>query len=91
MLFIHKPIPPSTFSAKLVITIIMLHCLTLLYSIYDSTEEAIKKIIEASQRMMKVNSHGERGGNNPAIKRHFELQIKTLQNAPEMQTSWKHF
>jgi hypothetical protein len=25
---------------------------------------------------------GERGGNNPAIKRHFELQIMTLQNAP---------
>ena len=40
-----------------------------------------------------MSSQEELGGNNPAIKRHFELQIKTLlQNAPiEMQRSWKHF
>jgi hypothetical protein len=29
-----------------------------------------------------INSQGELGGINPAIKRHLELQIKTLQNAP---------
>jgi hypothetical protein len=38
-------------------------------------------MIEASQRMIRVNSQGGEGM-NPAIKRHFELQIKTLQNAP---------
>jgi hypothetical protein len=64
----------------------------LVYSIYDSTEEAIQKMIEASQRMLKMNSQGELGGINPAVKKHFELQIKTLQNSPiEMQTSWKGF
>jgi hypothetical protein len=45
-------------------------------------------MIEASQRMIDVNSRvgeaaGEgRWGLNPATKRHLELQIKTLQNAP---------
>jgi hypothetical protein len=52
-------------------------CLTLVYSIYDSTEEAIQKMIEASQRMINEQQHG-----NPAINEHFKLQIKTLQNAP---------
>jgi len=53
------------------------------YSIYDSTEEAIQKMIEASQRMIRVNNQGgELGGINPVIKKHYELQIKTLQNAP---------
>jgi hypothetical protein len=32
--------------------------------------------------MIRMNSQGEVGGINPAIKRHYELQIKTLQNAP---------
>jgi hypothetical protein len=61
----------------------------LVFSIYDSTELAIQKMIEASQRMIDVNSRvgeaaaGEgRWGLNPATKRHLELQIKTLQNAP---------
>jgi hypothetical protein len=55
----------------------------LVYSIYDSTEEAIKKMIEASQRMIMMNSQGgELGGMNPAINRHLELEIKTLQNVP---------
>jgi hypothetical protein len=52
----------------------------LVFSIYDSTEVAIQKMIEASQRMIMINSQGE--GMNPAIKRHLELEIKTLQNAP---------
>jgi hypothetical protein len=54
----------------------------LVYSTYDSTEEAIKKMIEARQKMIKVNNQGKLGGINPVIKKHFELQIKTLQNAP---------
>jgi demethoxyubiquinone hydroxylase (CLK1/Coq7/Cat5 family) len=39
-------------------------------------------MIEASQRMIRVNSQEELGGMNPVVKRHFEPQIKTLQNAP---------
>jgi hypothetical protein len=40
-------------------------------------------MIEASQRMITINSQGgELGGMNPIIKKHYELQIKTLQNAP---------
>ncbi|MFL6508587.1 MAG: hypothetical protein ACJ704_11720 [Nitrososphaeraceae archaeon] len=79
----------------------------MVFSIYDSTEVAVQKMIEASQRMIKLNTNSdsnlnennknqrmeERGesatttvgswrGMNPAIKRHLELQINTLQNAP---------
>jgi hypothetical protein len=39
-------------------------------------------MIEASQRILKVNTPGDLGGMNPAVKKHYELQIKTLQNAP---------
>jgi hypothetical protein len=41
-------------------------------------------MIEASQRMITINSQGEGelGGINPVIKKHYELQIKTLRNAP---------
>jgi hypothetical protein len=50
---------------------------SLVYSIYYySIEEAVKKMIESSQRTI-----GEQN-NNPAVNKHFELQIKTLQNAP---------
>jgi uncharacterized membrane protein YgaE (UPF0421/DUF939 family) len=49
----------------------------LVYSIYDSTDEAIKKMmIEASQKMIKEQN------NSPPVNEHFKLQIKTLQNAP---------
>ncbi len=59
----------------------------MVYSIHDSTEVAIQKMIEASQRMIAVNSQlggeaSEGWGINPVMKRHFELEIKTLQNAP---------
>jgi hypothetical protein len=54
----------------------------LVFSIHDSTEIAIQKMIEASQRMLTVNSQGELGGLSPPQKRHLELEIKTLQNAP---------
>jgi hypothetical protein len=39
-------------------------------------------MIEASQRMLKVNSQGELGGMSPPLKRHLELEIKALENAP---------
>jgi hypothetical protein len=40
-------------------------------------------MVEATQRMKAINSQGELGGMNPAMKRHLELEIKTLlQNAP---------
>ena len=59
----------------------------LVYSIHDSTEEAIQKMIDASQRMIDVHTQvpgeaREGWGINPAVKRHLELEIKTLQNAP---------
>jgi hypothetical protein len=55
----------------------------LVFSTHNSTEEAIRKTIEASQRMIiMVNSQREEEGINPAIKRHFRLEIETLQNAP---------
>ena len=60
--------------------------LGLVYSIHDSTEVAIQKMIDASQRMLDVQSQvtgeaREGWGINPAMKRHLELEIKTLQNA----------
>jgi len=60
----------------------------LVFSIHDSTELAIQKMIEASQRMITISSssnegvEGEGGGMNSAMRRHLELQIKTLENAP---------
>jgi hypothetical protein len=48
----------------------------LVFSIYDSTEVAIEKMIEASQRMINEQL------NSPPVNEHFKLQIKTLQNAP---------
>jgi hypothetical protein len=56
----------------------------LVYSIHDPTEEvAIQKMIEASQRMLKVNSQGvELGEMSPPMKKHLELEIKIRENAP---------
>ncbi|HET6779890.1 MAG TPA: hypothetical protein VFH09_01865 [Nitrososphaera sp.] len=74
--------------ASLVITIITLRCLspTLVYSIYDSTEVAVQEMIDPSHRKLRINSQGgearEGGGMNPVVKKHYEQQIKTLQNAP---------
>jgi hypothetical protein len=57
----------------------------LVYSIHDPTELAIKKMIEASQRMLRINNQGgeglEGGGISPAMNRHLELEIETLQYA----------
>jgi hypothetical protein len=59
----------------------------LVYSIHDPTEVAIQKMIDATQRMIdvhsKVQGEAKEGfGINSAMKRHLELEIKTLQNAP---------
>jgi hypothetical protein len=54
----------------------------MVFFIEGPTEVAIQKMIEASQRMLKVNSQGELGGINPVMKKHLELEIKTLENAP---------
>jgi hypothetical protein len=58
----------------------------LVFSIYDSTELAIEKMINASQVMLETNSQGGEGaaggGMSAPMKRHLELEIKTLQNAP---------
>jgi hypothetical protein len=43
-------------------------------------EVALQKMIEASQIMLKMNSQGEEGM-SPPMKKHLELEIKTLQNA----------
>jgi hypothetical protein len=61
--------------------------ISLVYSIHDSTEVAIQKMIDASQRMIDVQSQvqgeaKEGWGLNPVMKRHLELEIRTLQNAP---------
>jgi hypothetical protein len=39
-------------------------------------------MIDTSQRMITLNSQGELGRMSPPQKRHLELQIKTLQEAP---------
>jgi uncharacterized protein (DUF1778 family) len=52
----------------------------LVFSIHNSTQIAIQRMIEASQRMLKVNSHVELVGLSPPQKRHLELE--TLENAP---------
>jgi hypothetical protein len=46
--------------------------------------------------MLTIDTQGgeakDGGGMNPAMKRHLELEIKTLQNAPrDAQTSWSGF
>jgi hypothetical protein len=52
----------------------------LVFSIHDSTEVAIQKMIDASQEIITMGSQGE--GMSPPMKMHLELEIKILQNAP---------
>src|SRR5919107_4229715 len=59
----------------------------LVFSIHDSTELAIQKMIEASQRMITISSNNEGveggwGGMNSAMRKHLELEIKILENTP---------
>ena len=54
--------------------------ISLVYSIHDPTEVAIQKMIDASQRMISVQSQvqgsaKEGWGINPVIKKHLELEI----------------
>jgi hypothetical protein len=52
----------------------------LVFSIHDpTTEVAIQKMVDTSQRMLKLNSQGE--GMSPPMKKHLELEKKTLENA----------
>jgi hypothetical protein len=52
-------------------------------SIEDPTEEAIQKMIEGIQRTITIGNQTESLSKmNPVIKRHLELEIRTLQNAP---------
>jgi hypothetical protein len=53
----------------------------LVYSIHDSTEVAIQKMIDASQRMIDVQNQvqgeaKEGWGINTVMKKHLELEIK---------------
>jgi hypothetical protein len=69
----------------------------LVYSIHDSTEVAIQKMIDASQRMIDVQSpvEGEAKdgwGLNTVMKKHLELEIKRLfKMHQDIQTGWKPF
>ena len=73
---------PSPFNASLFITIRASSCygsIGMVYSIHDPAEVAIQKMIDASQRMLDVNSQvkGEAKdgwGINPVMKRHLELE-----------------
>jgi hypothetical protein len=53
----------------------------LVFSIHDSTEVAIQKMIDASQEIITMGSQGEEGM-SPPMKKHLELEIKILENAP---------
>ena len=48
----------------------------MVYSIYDSTEVAIQKMIESCESMINEEH------NSSVVNRDFKLKIKTLQNAP---------
>jgi hypothetical protein len=54
----------------------------LVFSIHDSTEVAIQKMIDANQGIITMGSQGELGGMSPPMKKHLELEIKILQSAP---------
>jgi hypothetical protein len=54
----------------------------LVFSIHNPTEAAIQKMIDASQKMITMARQGTLGEMSPPMKRHLELQIKTLKTAP---------
>ena len=62
----------------------------MVFSIHDSTEVAIQKMIDASQRMITMNGQGELWRMSPPQKGHWELQIKTLQEAPRDAEKLEH-
>jgi hypothetical protein len=71
---------PSLVSASLVITIGTFcyygRTIGLVFSIYDSTEAAIQKMIESCESIIDEEH------NSSVVNRDFKLKIKTLQNAP---------
>jgi methyl coenzyme M reductase beta subunit len=79
-----EPFPLSPFSARLFLTIFTFRynqvLIGLVFSIPDPTEVAIQKMIDANQRMSKMDSQG--GEMSSPLKRHLELEIRTLENAP---------
>jgi hypothetical protein len=85
---------PSPSCAWLLLTILTFRHyhvpIGLVFSIHDSTEVSIKKMIETSQRMLRINSQGDFGVMNPVMKRHLELEIKTLENAPRDADKLEH-
>jgi hypothetical protein len=50
------------------------------HSIHDPTEVAVMRMIEASQRMSKIDRQGEK--EKSPVNRHFELEIETLSASP---------
>jgi hypothetical protein len=104
----YRFLAPSPKGAARFNTLVILGCLTILVhnissepssgpspSIYDSTDGAIKQMIDGIERMICLHKRDEReecDGEastpkttiliNPATKKHCKLQIKTLQTAP---------
>jgi hypothetical protein len=82
--FITVVLHPSPFGARLLLTNKSFRYyevpIGLVFSIHDSTEVAIQKMIDASQGIITMGSQGE--GMSPPMKKHLELEIKILQNAP---------
>jgi hypothetical protein len=55
--------------------------ISLVYSIHDSTEVTIQRMIEGIRRMISPNNNSSQQQEpeipiNPALKRHFELEIE---------------
>lgn len=75
----------SSFRARLLLTICIIRyyqvSIGLVFSIYDPTEVAIQKMIDANQGIITMGSQGEEGM-SPPMKKHLELEIKILKNAP---------
>jgi hypothetical protein len=68
---------PSPCSARLVIAVSTFrhHApVSFVHSIHDPTEVAIKRMIEASQRMSRIDRQGEK--EKSPVNRHFELKIE---------------
>jgi hypothetical protein len=74
---------PSSCSARLIIVVSTFrhHApVSFVHSIHDPTGVAVKRMIEASQRMSKIDRQGEK--EKSPVNRHFELEIETLSASP---------
>src|SRR5687768_9561915 len=80
-LYILRPLPLRGLAwLQLSTLFVMMVPIGLVYSIHDPTEVAIQEMIDASQGIITMGSQGE--GMSPPMKKHLELEIKTLHNAP---------